>query len=309
MDKNNQEIIRQGVQEFLQGIASEMQNIPKEFEENKKFLFVFLDHLGFSNKVLKASENYEWLSFCADMGILIDDNLKNILRKCQQWDLPVSKVREKRFSDSICLFWEIGDYDDEKNYYTTDELAELLRDVFFVIGNIQMSASIQDALFRGGIAVGHYFEYNDITVSDALVRAHNIENSIKIPVVGVDESVWKELGKESIHEWFISEGYLTQHIENQREFEYIDFINAVFKNNNILKFHLEGMYFANMRKNILSNWNKAKETMINNKMSRGLKEKYKWLFEYYNKKCNEKNQMKYIIEDKYCDDLKNTDTY
>ena len=28
-----------------------MQNISKEFEENKKYLFVFLGHLGFSNKV------------------------------------------------------------------------------------------------------------------------------------------------------------------------------------------------------------------------------------------------------------------
>lgn len=285
-----QEMIHQSVHGFFGEVALGMQNIPKEFEEDKKYLFVFLDHLGFSNKVLNATEDYGWLSFCADMGILIDDDLKNLLNKCQRWNSPVSMVREKRFSDSICLFWEIGDYEEEKNYYSASEFAELLRDIFFLIGNIQMNASIHEALFRGGIAVGHYFEYNNITVSDALVRAHNIENSIKIPAVGVDESVWKELRDENIHEWFINEGYLAKHLEPQREFEYIDFINAVLKNENISKFHMEGMYFTNMKKAILANWSNAKETMVNEKMSTGLKEKYEWLFEYFNRKCNEKNR-------------------
>ena len=74
--------------------------------------------------------------------------------------------------------------------------------------------------FRGGIAVGHYFEYKDVTVSDALVRAHNIENTI----------------------------------------------------------------------------------------NPSLKRKYEWLFEYYNGKCVEKNQLKYIIEDKDIEELTSLNT-
>jgi hypothetical protein len=242
------------------------------------------------------------------MGIIIDESLQNILSKCQQWNSPVSEVREKRFSDSICLFWEIGDYEDEKNYYTTEELAELIRDIFFLIGNIQMNASVHEALFRGGVAVGHFFEYNDITVSDALVRAHNIENSIRIPAVGVDKSVWEEVGNEDIHKWFANEGYLAKHLEKQKEFEYIDFINAVFKNENISKLHLEGRYFLNMKKAILSNWINAKDNM-KDKMHSSLKEKYEWLFEYYNRKCDEKKQMKYAIEAEVCEELKSVATY
>jgi hypothetical protein len=126
VDDKIQETLHESVHEFMKGLSLGIQNMPKEFEEDKKYLFVFLDHLGFSNKVLRATENDGWLSFCADMGIIIDESLQNILSKCQQWNSPISKVRRKRFSDSICLFWEIGDYEDENNYYTTEEFAGLV---------------------------------------------------------------------------------------------------------------------------------------------------------------------------------------
>ena len=58
MDDESKEIIHKSVHNFLQEVANGMQDIPKEFEEDKKYLFVFLDHLGFSNKVLKAAEDY-----------------------------------------------------------------------------------------------------------------------------------------------------------------------------------------------------------------------------------------------------------
>ena len=300
MDDESKEIIHKSVHNFLQEVANGMQDIPKEFEEDKKYLFVFLDHLGFSNKALKAAEDYGWKSFCADMGILIDDNLKGLLYKCQQWNTNVSLVRVKRFSDSICLFWEIGDYEEDRKYYNAVEMSQLLGEVFFLIASIQMNASIHNALFRGGIAVGHYFEYNDITVSDALVRAHNIENSIKIPVVGIDENVWDEVGDENIHSWYLNERYLANYSGN----EYIDFINVVLKNEMVSKLKLEGMYFSNMKEAILSNWEAAKSTIAGNTMNISLKRKYEWLFDYYNKKCIEKNQLKYIIEDKDIEVLK-----
>ena len=107
-----------------------------------------------------------------------------------------------------------------------NKFAQLLGEVFFLVANIQMNASIHNALFRGGIAVGHYFEYNDVTVSDALVRAHNIENSIKIPVVGIDETVWKEVDDENIHKRYLNERYLANY-SGKENFEYIDFINVV----------------------------------------------------------------------------------
>lgn len=307
MDDKSKKIIRQDVHKFLQNVAVGMQNIPKEFEENKKYLFVFLDHLGFSNKVLKATEDYGWLSFCADMEIFINDNLKRLLNKCQQWNTNVSLVRVKRFSDSICLFWEIGDYEEDRNYYDSAELAQLLGEVFFLVANIQMNASINNALFRGGIAVGHYFEYNDVTVSDALVRAHNIENTIKIPVVGIDETVWKELGDEDIHKWYLNEKYLSNY-SGKVNFEYIDFINVVLKNEKVSELKLEGIYFDNMKKAILSNWESAKSTIIDNTINPSLKRKYEWLFEYYNGKCVEKNQLKYIIEDKDVEELMSLNT-
>ena len=300
MDDESKEIIRKSLHNFLQEAVNGMQDIPKEFEEDKKYLFVFLDHLGFSNKVLKAADDYGWKSFCADMEILIDDNLKGLLCKCQQWNTNVSLVKVRRFSDSICLFWEIGDYEEDKKYYNAVEMAQLLGQVFFLIASIQMNASIHKALFRGGIAVGHYFEYNDITVSDALVRAHNIENSIKIPVVGIDETVWNEVGDKDIHSWYLNERYLANYSGN----EYIDFMNVVLKNEMVSKLKLEGMYFNNMKEAILSNWESAKSTIVNNTMNNSLKRKYEWLFDYYNKKCIEKKQQKYIIEDKDIEVLK-----
>ena len=57
MDDESKEIIHKSVHDFLQEVANGMQDIPKEFEEDKKYL-LFFGSLGFSNKVLKAAEDY-----------------------------------------------------------------------------------------------------------------------------------------------------------------------------------------------------------------------------------------------------------
>lgn len=59
-----------------------------------------------------------------------------------------------------------------------------------------------------------------------------------------------------------------------------------------------------MKEAILSYWEAAKSTIAGNTMNISLKRKYEWLFDYYNKKCIEKNQLKYIIEDKDIEVLK-----
>ena len=72
----------------------------------------------------------------------------------------------------------------------------------------------------------------------------------------------------------------------------------------VSKLKLEGMYFSNMKEAILSNCEAAKSTISSNTMNISLKRKYEQLFDYYNKKCIEKNQLKYIIEDKDIEVLK-----
>ena len=52
----------------------------------------------------------------------------------------------------------------------------------------------------------------------------------------------------------------------------------------------------------------AKSTIIDNTINPSLKRKYEWLFEYYNGKCVEKNQLKYIIEDKDVEELMSLNT-
>ena len=68
------------------------------------------------------------------------------------------------------------------------------------------------------------------------------------------------------------------------------------------------MYFKNMKEAILSNWELAKSTIIDNTINSSLKIKYEWLFDYYNGKCVEKNQLNYIIEDKDVEELKSLNT-
>lgn len=52
----------------------------------------------------------------------------------------------------------------------------------------------------------------------------------------------------------------------------------------------------------------AKSTIIDNTINPSLKRKYEWLFKYYNGKCVEKNQLKYIIEDKDVEELMSLNT-
>lgn len=254
------------------------------FPDEKKYFFVFLDQLGFSNKVLKAVEDRDWIGIWAEIGILIDSSLSDTLKACQCWEGPISSVKEKRFSDSICLYWEIGDYGDSKDYYTKEEKKKLFQDILFLMSNVQMRSSIHKTLFRGGIAVGHYYEKDEILISDALVRAHNIENSIKNPVIGIDNSVWKEIDDESFHEELITQKWL---VAGDNGIEYIDFIDVAFKNKNIRDNKWRSIFLNNFKKAIESNWIEAKVKTEKNggRMSSSLKGKYSWLVNYYNKKC------------------------
>lgn len=292
------ETIEKMVHNFMNVVSEGFEHISQEFEEDKKYFFVFLDYLGFSNKVRKAIENDEWQKFCADMCIL-EYEIDSIIEKVKKWNVEVANIKKKLFSDSICLYWEIGDYIENRDNYLLEEKCQLLYGIMYVVSNIQASASIHNVLYRGGIAVGHYFEKDDITVSDALVKAHDIESTIKIPVIGIDESVWKELNIDARNK-FIDYGCVC----TEKGYDYIDYINVVLKNDIIRKIHAESIYLDNIKKTIISNWEDvlARE---GKEMHSSLILKYKWLYNYYNEKCIAENKPNMCIGKEMIETIQN----
>lgn len=121
----------------------------------------FCDILGFSSAVLN--------DFDATLA-----RYQRLKDHFQEWPLPKG-AQVSLYSDSILI---VG-----------DELPAVLN----AINIIQWSALLEDWLVRGGVAYGRYWEESDsgnlFVVSDALIKAVEIEKSIKIPAVGISKEI------------------------------------------------------------------------------------------------------------------------
>jgi hypothetical protein len=271
-----------------------------DFIENKdkKYLFAFLDILGYSNKIkVKAAEDY-LESFIVDVMALQEDYVPQALNRVRNKDGLVAQVKTMIFSDSFCLYWEIGDYADNEENISENEFQQLFEDVVDFVCDIQCSALNNNILFRGAFSVGRHYMYKNVTVSEALVKAHDIESyHIKYPRIGLDTRQENEFLNNPD---FIVKLIKENRMKKEDSILYIDYLQLFRR---ISTWHpynkiAECLIIENNKKCYLENINLiSNDKTIDEEKKKHILDKYRWLRKYHNMKCNELGYSNLLLEE------------
>ncbi len=264
---------------------------------DKKYLFAFLDILAYSSKVrVKSAEDYIG-DFIADIMAIEQEYVPEALNVVRNKQGLVSKVNTLIFSDSFCLYWEIGDYEDIEKNINGEEFRILFDDVVDFICDIQNRALNANILFRGAFSIGRHYEHNNVTVSEALVKAHDAEGyTINGPRIGIDLSQENEFFNEpDFAQNLISSGRMKQ----EGNILYIDYLQMFRRVNtwHPLNKTVEMITIKNNKNSYFDNISLIEQdNFISPDKKPHIIEKYNWLKKYHNDKCEELGYPEYVIE-------------
>jgi len=223
--------------------------------ENKKFLYIWIDILGFRNKLLSENEK-------------IYNQLFEIRNKFKEHFISSTLETIISISDGLVLVWDLDDNN--------------LDEIFKQLAELQMQFILEYGyVIRGAISVGiisnelyrKYLEEhnNDIfLISNGLVKAYEMESKdIKWPIIATNIKTIEEL--RSI-----------KRILNEREFFELQKING---NNEMYLYMIDFLDYLDEDKQI--EYENFLLTKLNeSKTNKRIFEKYYWLLEYYKNKTN-----------------------
>lgn len=264
---------------------------------DRKYLLAFLDILGYSSKVsVKVAED-RFDDFVADIMALEENCVPGALDVVRNKVGLVSKVRTLIFSDSVCLYWEIGDYEDDEINITEEQFQELFEDVIDFICDLQYRVLHYNILFRGAFAIGRHYQCKNVTVSEALVKAHDVEGgSMKFPRVGVDITQDNEfLNNIDFLKKLVRDGRMKQ----DGNVFYVDYLQMFERINTWHPCNklIEQMTLRNNRECYLNNIAFVEEKISTDEVKKiAILDKYRWLKEYHNQKCKELRYPELTIE-------------
>jgi len=223
--------------------------------EKKKFLYVWVDILGFRNELLRKDEN-------------IYNRLFEISNKFKEHFTSSTIETIISISDGLILVWNLDDNNIDEIF---NQLAELQMQFILEYGYV----------IRGAISVGIisnelykmylHEENNDIfLISNGLVKAYEMESKdIKWPIIATNIKTLEEL--RSI-----------KRIVNEREFFGLQKING---NNEMYLYMIDFLEYLDEDKHIeYENFLLTK--LSENKTNKRIFDKYYWLLEYYKNKTN-----------------------
>lgn len=225
-----------------------MNTLPQlNISNNNKYLYVWLDILGFSD-ILDKQDSYKELI----------ELLKDFRNKFEGIELTKKTLT---ISDGIVLIFELNDN------------INSLNEIFKNIAKIQEEFVLEKNYFlRGGMAVGTIEENEQddglkYLISNALSKAYNLESKfVKYPVIATNESEIKKLNQlyfaeEGIEQFGLLKSYSTSSKSEKKEHIYfIDFISDK---------RFESILKVGLKKH---------------QSSPQVLEKYIWLYRYYNQK-------------------------
>lgn len=276
----------------------------KDFQPS---LVVFLDVLGFGDKVKKIREDYDIQDIYKALRLIHDEFEKNITHEEMTKDHELKGKTVLAFSDSIVitLFFQS---EDTHTFGLYDNMLGQL----YSIALSQISCVCNGLFLRGGIAKGGWFRDGDIMISDALVKAYEMEShKAKFPILGIDQPTYDYLaghqgrrnysadsdpfdalfnstknGKNTLHYLnYLNIGFVSsedwycesdrQHYLKAKPEQKMEILNESYKKSQLgfLKEH---------RQTILSALEKAPDESA--------KSKYRWLCRYHNSIAKEKGK-------------------
>lgn len=255
---------------------------------DKKYLFVFLDILAYSSNVRVKNTEGTIHEFISDIISIEENYVPEALNRVKNKQGLISKVNTLIFSDSFCLYWEIGDYEEVENNINKEEFKILFDDVVDFICDIQNQALNANILFRGAFSIGRHYKYNNVTVSEALVKAHDVEGyTIKGPRIGIDLTQDNEFLTETE---FVQGLVDSKRMKREDNILYIDYLQMFTRINtgDPLNKELEKITIKNNREAYYSNMSLIeRDSFIKQNKKPSIFKKYEWLKEYHNEKCKE----------------------
>ncbi|MBS4931423.1 MAG: hypothetical protein KH020_08855 [Clostridiales bacterium] len=255
---------------------------------DKKYLFVFLDILAYSSNVRVKNTEGTIHEFISDIISIEENYVPEALNRVKNKQGLISKVNTLIFSDSFCLYWEIGDYEEVENNINKEEFKILFDDVVDFICDIQNQALNANILFRGAFSIGRHYKYNNVTVSEALVKAHDVEGyTIKGPRIGIDLTQDNEFLTETE---FVQGLVDSKRMKREDNILYIDYLQMFTRINtgDPLNKELEKITIENNREAYYSNMSLIeRDSFIKQNKKPSIFKKYEWLKEYHNEKCKE----------------------
>ena len=231
-----------------EGLAFDPKKIidPRELENSKDAIYVWIDILGFSDKAIEKDYNSLLTKLVKFRNIFNDSDL---------WSTHI-------ISDGILL----------KAY---DAKPAVFKNVVNNIGELQKRFILENKVFvRGGIASGSDFKIDDeclTIITDGLSKAVGVESKqVDWPIIGITQKYLKELNgllkchSEETH------GLECCYNKNGEKIYFIDFLSSLNPEDN------EYVKYNNILSNKLSEFSKPKKVKI--------LQKYIWLKKHYLKK-------------------------
>jgi len=149
-------------------------------------LVVFLDVLGFGSKVKDIREDHDVENIYAALRFIHDEFEKNIANEEMINNHELEGKTVLAFSDSIIISMLFKSEDTRTMGLFDNMLAHL-----HSIALSQITCLSKDLFLRGGIAKGGWFRDCDIVISDALVKAYDMEShKAEFPILAIDQQTY-----------------------------------------------------------------------------------------------------------------------
>jgi len=224
---------------------------PEDIQINNKFLYIWIDILGFRNEL--STEKEEIYNKLFDIRNAFQEHFKQV-----KLEAIIS------ISDGLLLVWDV--------------MKNELDKIFIDLAKLQIDFILKyKYVIRGAISIGTIFNslYNkkqkDIfLISNGLVKAYEMESKeIKWPIIATNYETIEKLRK-------------IRRINNDNEFFGLQKING---NNDMYLYMIDFLEYLDEDKQI--EYENFLLTKLNkHKTERKIFEKYYWLLEYYKKKTN-----------------------
>jgi len=179
----------------------------------KPALIIFIDVLGFGNKVKNIQKDEDAAAIYEALMFIHDEFEKNITNEAMTKDHELEGKTVMAFSDSIIISL-LFESDDSHTMGLFENMIAHLHTIA-----LSQTTCVEKGLFlRGGIAKGGWFRDGDVMISDALVKAYEMEShKAKFPILAIDPQTYD---------------YFSTHQSRQNSVPTSDPVNFLFNSTN-----------------------------------------------------------------------------
>ena len=271
-------------------------------------LVVFLDVLGFGSKVKDIREDNDVENIYTALKFIHDEFEKNITNEEMIKNHELEGKSVFTFSDSIIISL-LFESEDTRTMGLFDNMLAHLNSIVLS----QITCLSKGLFLRGGISKGGWFQDGDIIISDALVKAYEMENhKAEFPILAIDQQTYDYFANHRSRQNYASEidpvdALINSTKNNQNTVHYLDYLNIGFVSSQDWYCESDRQDYLkaksgeqklkildeSYKKSQLSFLKAHRQTILDaleNTTDKRAKSKYKWLCNYHNSIAIEKGK-------------------